>query len=376
MEFIVNRQMLHSELQLIKGVIEKKNTMPILSNVLIEAANNQLVLKSTDLDVGFICKCPAQVIEPGVFTIDALKMQDILGTCSEQQMTFSMNEGTLLNVHAGEDSKIQFDDIETMSVEDYPTIPTYDFTESISLDASFLSECLSLVLFSISADPHKYALNGCFCKIKDGILEMVSTDTHRMSVLKTSIDDDTFDIEQLIPRKTIIEIKKMIGSPEGDEKIEIGFFENRMFFRYMDRTLFSRVIDGTFPDYHKAIPINNDKVFQFKRVQLLEIMRRKMVFLSDKSKLVRMQFTPGNMNVVLINSQRGSSKDKVDIDYEGEPFEVGYNVAYFYDFLKNMNCENIEMYLKQTGSQGLFRILKDDLAYDYKHVIMPMRING
>lgn len=375
MEFIVNRQILHSELQLIKGVIEKKNTMPILSNILIEAENNQLTLKSTDLDVGFICKSPAQVIEKGTFTIDAMKIQDILASCSDQQMSFSMNEGTLLNIVSGE-GNIQFDDIETMSVNDYPTIPYYDFSEPFCINANFFSECLSLVLFSISADPHKYALNGCFFKVKEGIMELVSTDTHRMSALKTTVGDEDFEIEQLIPRKTIIELRKMISAAADDENVEIGFFENRLFFRFGERILFSRVIDGTFPDYEKAIPINNDKVFQFKRTQLLDIMKRKLVFLSDKSKLVRMQFSPNQMNVILVNSQRGSSKDRVAIDYQGESFEVGYNVAYFYDFLKNINCDDIEMYLKQTGSQGLFRILKDDLAYDYKHVIMPMRING
>ncbi len=375
MEFIVNRQMLHSELSLIKGVIEKKSTMPILSNVLVEAYNNQLTLKSTDLDIGFICKCPAQVIEPGMFTIDALKMQDILGTCSEQLMTFSLNEGTLLNVSAGE-GKIQFDDIETMSVEDFPTIPSYDFKGALALDSGFFSDCLSLVLFSISADSHKYALNGCFFKIKDGLLEMVSTDTHRMSILKANLEDEDFELEQLIPRKTILELKKMIGTTGNDEKVLLGFEENRLFFKFSDRILFSRVIDGKFPDYHRAIPINNDKVFQLNRVQLLEIMRRKMVFLSDKSKLVRIQFSSGSMNVILVNSQRGSSKDRVAIDYNDESFEVGYNVNYFYDFLKNMTCDYIEMYLRNSGSQGLFRILKDDLPYDYKHIIMPMKISG
>jgi len=375
MEFIINRQSLHSELQLIKGVLEKKNTMPILSNVLIEAENNQLTMKSTDLDVGFITKCPAQVIEPGAFTIDAAKLLEILGSCSDQQMSFSMNEGTLLNIVSAE-GNIQFDDIETMSVNDYPTIPMFGFEDCFSINANYFSECLSLVLFSISADPHKYALNGCFFKIKEGLMELVSTDTHRMSVLKTTVSDDSFEIEQLIPRKTIMELKKMIATASEDEMLEIGFFENRLFFRLSERVLFSRVIDGKFPEYERAIPINNDKVFQFQRSQLLEIMRRKMVFLSDKSKLVRIQFTKGEMNVVLVNSQRGASRDRVQIEYDGEAFEVGYNVTYFYDFLKNMTCDSIEMYLRQTGSQGLFKIMKEDVAYDYKHVIMPMRING
>jgi DNA polymerase-3 subunit beta len=375
MEFIINRQILLNELQLIKGVIEKKNTMPILSNILIEAEHNQLILKSTDLDVGFICQCPAQVIEPGTFTIDAMKIQEILSYCSDRQMQFSMNEGTLLNINTAE-GNIQFDDIETMNVNDYPTIPQYDFSEAFSINASFFSECINLVLFSISSEAHKYALNGCFFQIKDGLMEMVSTDTHRMSALKTPVSDEDFEIKLLIPRKTILELKKMIASAAEDERLDIGFFENRLFFRFSGRILFSRVIDGTFPEYEKAIPLNNDKVFQFDRKQLLEIMRRKLIFLSDKSKLVRIQFSKNQMNVSLVNSQRGASKDRVAIEYNEEPFEVGYNVSYFYDFLKNMTCDTIEMYVKQTGSQGLFRIVKDELPYDYKHVIMPMRING
>lgn len=372
MEFHVVRSELASELQLMMGVIEKKNTMPILANVLIKAENNQLILQATDLEVGIISQCPAQVVEHGEFTVNAKQLQEMLQTLSDQQVSFSLNEGTMLDLVCG---TAQFS-IETMSTQDFPTIPEYDFADSMNLPIKLFSECIQKILFSVSNDPHKYALNGAFFKLEEGELTMVSTDGHRMSVVKKTLGEGFSDVAIIIPRKTMIEVKKSLQAEQGDEHFQVGFAENRIFFKMGPRVLFSRLVDGRFPDYNKALPKDNDKRFEFDRKLFQNVVRRKAVLATDKSKLVRLTFSSGMMMVVLKNPERGESVDKVGIDYEGPKIDVGFNVDYILDFLKNMSTEKICVKLKDDASQGLFEIVEDEVQVDYQHVIMPMRLTG
>ncbi len=372
MEFHIVREELLGELQLMMGVIEKKNTMPILANIYILAEDNQLILKATDLEVGIITKCPAQIVEPGEFTVNAKQLQEMLNTLSESQVSFSMSEGSMLDLVCG---SAQFS-IETMSTQDFPTIPECDFTNAVRLPCGFFDACISKVLFSISSDPHKYALNGALLKIVEGEMCLVSTDGHRMSVVKKNLGPEFKDVDAIIPRKTMIELKKSLQAENPEETFHIAFMDNRIFFSVGVRILFSRLIDGKFPDYTKAIPEDNDKHFSFERGALLEIMRRKMVLSSDKSKLVRLSFTPNELIVVLKNAERGESVDKLAIEYEGEQLDVGFNVDYLNEFLKNMRNQKIEIHVKDEGNQGLFKEQEDPFEIQYEHVIMPMRLTG
>lgn len=371
MEFHVVRSELLSELQLMMGVIEKKNTMPILANIYILAEDNRLSLKATDLEVGIISECSAQIIEPGEFTVNAKQLQDMLNTFSDTQVSFSMSEGSLLDLVCGS-SRFS---IETMSTMDFPSIPECDFGDSIKFQVGFFDDCISKILFSVSTDPHKYALNGGFLCTEGGEFRLVSTDGHRMSVVSRPLEN-LKELSVIIPRKMLIELKKSLNAEDADAEFEIAFLENRIFFKVGVRVLFSRLIDGKFPDYTKAIPQGNDKTFSFKRSELLSIMRRKAVLSSEKSKLVRLSFNPGELVVVLKNSERGESVDKLSIEYDGQVLDVGFNVDYIHDFLKNMNTDQIEINVKDEGSQGLFRVLENKYELEYKHVIMPMRLTG
>lgn len=375
MEFHVIREELLGELTLMMGVIEKKNTMPILANVFIKAENNELLLQATDLEVGIISRCSAQVVENGEFTVNAKQLSDMLNSFSDSQVSFSLSEGTMLSLNCG---FAEFS-IETMSTQDFPTIPVCDFEGAMALRVDMFSECINQVFFSISNDPHKYALNGALFKIADGDLIFVSTDGHRMSVVQQKLNTEYPDQTAIIPRKTLAELKKSLGVEDGENLFKIAFMENRIFFEIGPRVLFSRIVDGKFPDYTKAIPQNNDKQFVFDRKLLLDIVRRKSVLSSDKSKLVRMSFRSGELTVVLKNAERGESVDKLGIEYDGEPVNVGFNVDYVMEFLKNMRCPKIEINLRDESSQGLFRLVQNEegeMDQSYLHVIMPMRLTG
>ncbi|MCB1050248.1 MAG: DNA polymerase III subunit beta [Acidobacteria bacterium] len=371
MEFHVIRNQVLSEMQLLTGVIEKKNTMPILANVLIKAENNQLTLKATDLEVGIISECAAQVIEPGEFTVNAKRLFDMLSTLTENQVSFSMNDGSMLDIVCGSSSF----SIDIMPAKDYPAIPEYDFVGSVPMNNNFFQDCLNRVIFSISSDPHKYALNGAYLDIVNNQMSLVSTDGHRLSVVRCELSQDVDDFSAIIPRKTMNEVKKLLVAETEAENFLIGTHETRIFFQVGKRVLFSRLIDGKYPDFEKAIPTNNDKEFVFERAALLDIMRRKMVLSSEKSKLVRMSFSPGQLVVVLKNPERGESVDTMEIEYQGEPIDIGFNILYIHDFLRNMSCEKIRVFLKDGGNQGLFRLVEDE-PLDYRHVIMPMRLTG
>ena len=310
MEFHAVRNELLSELQLMMGVIEKKNTMPILANIYVLAEDNQLTLKATDLEVGIITQCPAQIIEPGEFTVNAKQLQEMLNTLSDAQVSFTLNDGTLLTLVCG----MATFSIETMSTMDFPSIPQCDFSDSFELQIGLFDDCISKVLFSVSSDPHKYALNGSLLNVEGGEMRLVSTDGHRMSVISREVTGDMKDISVIIPRKMLMELKRSLNAEEPDEAFKIAFLENRIFFQVGVRILFSRLIDGKFPDYTKAIPSGVDKKFIFKRADLLHIMKRKAVLSSEKSKLVRLSFNPGELVVILKNSERGESVDKLAIE--------------------------------------------------------------
>jgi len=375
MEFHVIRDELLSELALMMGVIEKKNTMPILANVYIKAENNELLLQATDLEVGIISRCSAQVVEGGEFTVNAKQLSDMLNSFSESQVSFSLSEGTMLSLGCG---FAEFS-IETMSTQDYPSIPECDFSGAMVLPVGFFSDCIHRVFFSVSNDPHKYALNGALMKIEEGEFYLVSTDGHRMSVVHRSMGPTFPDTSVIIPRKTLAEVRKSLGVEDQETEFKMIVVENRIFFEVGPRVLFSRLVDGKFPDYTKAIPENNDKQFLFDRKLLLDIVRRKSVLSSDKSKLVRMSFRSGELTVVLKNAERGESVDKIGIEYDGEPVNVGFNVDYVMEFLKQMRSAKVEINLRDESSQGLFKLVdgdEDEVDTSYQHVIMPMRLTG
>lgn len=372
MEFHVVRGELLSELQLMMGVIEKKNTMPILANVYIAAEDNQLILKATDLEVGIITQCPAQILEPGEFTVNAKQLQDMLNTLSEDQISFSMSDGSLLDMTCG---TAKFS-IETMATIDFPSIPECSFDDALRFPIGFFDRCINKVLFSISNDPHKYSLNGALLSLQDGDMSFVSTDGHRMSILQKSLGIETDNTELIIPRKTLIELKKSLQAESADDEFQVVSKENRIFFQVGVRVLFSRLIDGKFPDYSRAVPAETQHSFTFERAALLNIIKRKIVLRSDKSKLVRLSFQPGELTVVLRNAERGESVDKLAIEYDGESLDVGFNVDYIHDFLRNVQADKVEMNLQDEASQGLFRLVEEEAEVDYKHIIMPMRLTG
>jgi DNA polymerase-3 subunit beta len=374
MEFHVIRNELLTELTLMMGVIEKKNTMPILANIYIQAENNQLVLQATDLEVGIITSCPAQVVEAGELTVNAKQLQDMLNSLSDNQVSFSMSEGSMLSLVCGSASF----SIETMYTIDFPSMPEGDFEGSMRFQIGFFNDCINKVLYSVSTDPHKYALNGSLINLTGGELCMVSTDGHRMSVVLRDMGEEFQDksLDIIIPRKTLIELQKSLKVEASEEELQIALLENRIFFKVGVRVLFSRLIDGKFPDYNKAIPQDNDIVFELERAKLLEVVRRKVVLSSEKSKLVRLTFSPGELVVVLKNAERGESIDKIAVEYDGKVLDVGFNVDYLLDFLKNMSNDTIQIKLKDEASQGLFTVIDKTYDVDYKHVIMPMRLAG
>jgi len=374
MEFHVVRAELLSELQISIGVIEKKHTMPILANIYILAEDNQLTLKATDLEVGIISKCPAQVVEPGEFTVNAKSLQDMLSSFTDAQVGFSMSEGSMLDLVCG---GARFS-IETMSTMDFPSIPECDFEQAgaIRLNVGFYRECVNKVLFSVSSDPHKYALNGALMRMENGRFNLVSTDGHRMSIVIKELGPDFGDFDVIVPRKALIELEKSLRNESEEEDMAIAFQENRIFFKVGDRVEFSRLIDGKFPDYTKAVPQEEGSGFQFERSSLLDVIRRKTVLSGDKSKLVRLSFNANELVVTLKNAERGESVDKLPIEYDGSPINVGFNVDYILEFLKTMGGDAVTLNVKDEGSQGLFRPAENRYELDYSHIIMPMRLTG
>jgi DNA polymerase-3 subunit beta len=370
MEFHVLRSELSRELQLLQGVIEKKKTMPILANIYIKAENNKLTLNATDLEIGIQTAASAQVVEPGEFTVNAKQFQDMLNSFSGSQVTISQSD--LISVDLECDGA-SFS-VETMPTQDFPSLPSCDFEKTAEIEIGFFEKCLGRVLFSVSTDSHKYVMNGALLKIRESFFQLVGLDGHRMSIVSKELDGLSGDYQAIIPRRSLIELNKLLKAEPEDDLFEIAMEGDRIFFRVGTRIMSSRMIDGKFPDYERAVPQANNLLFQFEREQFLDVVKRKAIMSTEKSKQVHLALKPGEATIALRSPGRGKSIDKLGIEYDGEPADFGVNVDYLHGFLRAIDTPGVQLWLRDETSAGLFRLHGDETGADYTHTIMPMRL--
>ena len=372
MKLVVRKNDLLHELQLFQGIIERKNTIPILANVLLEAKGKEVCLLATDLEVALRSRCAAEVSKGGALTLPAKKLFEIVQALPDTDITISEEGESGVKVSADRfKSRMQ-----TLPREDFPTLPDPEIKEAIPLPAATLREMVAKTQFAITGEDTRYFLNGALFVLDGSQMTLVATDGHRLALVSAdrgksgkSIKDDTRRV--IFPKKTLRELSRLLT--DDDKEINYQHGENHLFFEINKRVLISRMIDAQFPAYERVIPKNNNKMIIFERDRLTSAIKRVALLSNERSRVVKFQIDTGIVEITANSPEIGEAREELVVDYNDDKVKVCFNAQYMLDFLSAVETENVQLEFKDEASQAVMRPVGAE-GYDYTYVIMPMRI--
>ncbi len=370
MNFTIEKEVFLKGLARVQGIVEKRNTIPVLSNVLLEGADGELHLTATDLEVGMKSTYPANIRKPGKITVSAKKLYEIIKELPDNEISFNAKENCWIEVECG---KAQFN-IVGLSADEFPNFPIPDKGNFLSLASPLCKEMIEKTFFAVSQDESKYNLNGIFCQLKEGTnqLRLVATDGHRLSMIDKKVEVvESAELSRgvILPRKGILELKKL--AEEGGSDIQLAFMDNNAVVSKDQSIIIMRLIDGEFPDYSRVIPEANDNKATIAVDPFLHALRRMIILSSEKNRGVKMNFNNNILEVSSSNPEFGDAREELDIEYQGPELSVGFNARYLLDILQVQDQDSICMILKDNLSPGLIKPVDED---GYLAVIMPMRL--
>ncbi|MDQ6676629.1 MAG: DNA polymerase III subunit beta [Acidobacteriota bacterium] len=368
MEFTVGKADLVRELGLSQGVVEKKTTIPILSNILLEAADGRVTLTATDLELGIRCSCPARVKSPGAGTVPARKLLDYVRLLPDADLTVKFLENHWANLTCGR-SKTK---IAGMSRESFPELPVMPDAVA-EIPVKQLASMISRTVFSISMEESRFTLNGALLLLKDDTMTMVATDGHRLAYVQTASGTQQ-NFRALIPRKAMGEIVKLADEGAADAKAVISGDDNHLFFQFGERLLITRKLTGNFPDYERVLPKENTHIAKLSKPEIRGAIERVAQFADERSRAIRVQFVEGEVRVFAQSVEMGESEESVPSEYTGPELEIGFNAQYLLDFFKAIPQDHLIFALKDQKSAGELQPVSDGLKDQYRYVVMPMRI--
>lgn len=369
MQFTARKDVLLKELSLIQGIVERRNTIPVLANVLIEAGDAYVDLAATDLDVGLRSRFQADVKQPGALTLSAKKLFEISRAVSEQNVEIKELENYWAEITSGR----SYFKIVGLAKAEFPTLAEPPERPFSVLPGNLLREVIQRTSFAITADDSRYFLNGARLEIDSKQLRMIATDGHRLAFMAVGWESgEDRSTEVIVPRKTLLELVKMLS--ETDEDVEFSESENHLFFRLGERLLVSKRVDDQFPAYDKVIPRGNDKVVLCGREQIQGALRRVCLLANERSRAVRLGIESGKIEVSSQNPELGEAREEIEVEYSGEAMQIGFNGQYILDFLSVVGSDSVRIELKNDSSQGLLKPAHQEESRDYQYVVMPMRL--
>lgn len=371
MEFTVSKADLVRELSLSQGVVEKKTTIPILSNVLLEAKDDRVVLTATDLELGIRCACPAKVKKEGAGTIPARKLLDYVRLLPDAELTVKFLENHWASLVCGR-SRTR---MAGMSRESFPELP--QMPESIAeIPVKLLSSMIARTQFAISMEESRFTLNGALLLLKTEAVTMVATDGHRLAFVECGGDGAQVNknFRALVPKKAMAEIVKLADDSGEEARAVFAGDENHLFFKIGDRLLITRKLTGNFPDYERVLPKDNALLVTVSRAEVRDAIERVAQFADERSKAIRVQFTSGEVKVYSSSVETGESEESVPGEYQGPDIEIGFNAQYLLDFLRATTQDHVAFELKDQKSAGELRPAGEGIKDQYRYVVMPMRI--
>jgi len=372
MEFTVSKNDLVRELGLSQGVVEKKTTIPILSNVLIEAQGDRIILTATDLELGIRCSCPAKVKKEGAGTIPAKKLLDYTRLLPDVDLSLKFLENHWANITCGR-SRTK---IAGMSRESFPELP--QMPEPISeIPVGLLASMISRTSFAISMEESRFTLNGALLLLGSGGMTMVATDGHLLAYVEspmTANGGSLSDFRALIPKKAMGEIVKLAELSAPEAKLVFAGDDNHLFFQFGERLLITRKLTGNFPDYERVLPKDNTNIAKLKKEEIRSAIERVAQFADERSRAIRVQFGQGEVKVFSSSVETGESEESVPGEYAGPDLEIGFNAQYLLDFLRAIQQDDVSFALKDQKSAGELRPGGEESKDHYRYVVMPMRI--
>jgi DNA polymerase-3 subunit beta len=356
-----------SVLQSVAGIVERRHTLPILANVLIRKTGSALQLTTSDLEIQI--RTTAELDgDAGNFTttVGARKLIDILRTMpSDQTVSLESNQNKLI-LKGG---KSRFT-LQSLPAEDFPLVQeAANFGPSFSVPQKTLKELLHQVSFAMAVHDIRYYLNGILFVAEGKQLSLVATDGHRLAFASAMLDVEVPRQEVILPRKTVLEMQRLLSDKEG--ALEMQFAGNQAKFTFDGMEFVTKLVEGKFPDYNRVIPKNHKNTITMGRTALLATLQRTAILTSEKFKGVRLNLEPGVLRVASSNAEQEEAVDELEIDYNGDAIEIGFNVTYLIDALTNMDQDMVQVDLADSNSSALITIPENTT---FKYVVMPMRI--
>jgi DNA polymerase III subunit beta len=362
-----NREAVLKPLSVVSGIVEKRHTLPILANVLIQKSGDTVSFTGTDIEIQIQTQASlGGAKDSAATTVSARKLMDILKSLPDNVETSLSLTAKRLTVQSG---KSRFS-LQTLDAEDFPAFEVASqFTASLSLPQKTLKHLIHMVHFSMAQQDIRYFLNGLLFVVEGSDIRTVATDGHRLAYCSASIEGSHAKQEVIIPRKTILELQRLLG--DSDDPVKIDLAANQIRFNFADIVLVSKLVEGKFPDYRRVIPQDNTKKITLNRDALSRTLQRVAILTSEKLKGVRMNLSDEGLKLQASNAEQEEATEELDVDYKGEKLEVSFNVTYLQDVLANLKLEQIGLEFKDSNSSALLTLPGDD---SFKYVVMPLRI--
>ncbi|HTP46896.1 MAG TPA: DNA polymerase III subunit beta [Casimicrobiaceae bacterium] len=362
----IPRDALLKPLQAVSGIVERRHTLPILANVLLEQKDGRLFVTATDLEMQITANSELAGKQEQSVTVGARKLQDLLRALPEGATLTVETASGKMTVRA---ARSRFN-LQTLPATDYPRMGlSKEQQQSISLPQRQFRGLLKLAEFAMAQQDIRYYLNGMLLVIDKGTLQAVATDGHRLSYASISVPGDYARQEVILPRKTVLELGKLLE--DSDAALAIDILANQVRFRFSNIELVSKVVDGKFPDYNRVIPTAHSKRLELSRSELLQALQRAAILSNEKFRGVRLVLGSGQLKIICTNSEQEEAEEELEVDYRGEGLDIGFNITYLLDVLQNVTTDKVVLSLGDANSSAL--ITMQDRA-DYKYVVMPMRI--
>lgn len=367
MNFTISRENFLQPLQLVSGAVERRHTLPILSNILIKVSEGALWLTGTDLEVELISSVKLEGdFAEGEITVPAKKLFDICRGLSEgSEINFSL-DGNKALLRAGRGRYT----LSTLSASDYPNLEDWEGELEFEVSGANLKRLIDSVQFSMAQQDVRYYLNGMSLETEEHLVRTVATDGHRLALCRMEYTAATLSARQvIIPRKGVLEISRLIEDDDKLLKIQIGANHIRLFSS--DFIFTSKLVDGRFPDYRRVLPKEGDKIILARKDVLKDAFSRAAILSNEKFRGVRLNISSGELKITANNPEQEEAEEIVDIDYQGDSLEIGFNVAYLIDVLNSLVSNNVKINLTDANSSALIEDAENDAAL---YVIMPMRL--
>jgi len=371
MELTVSKSELLRELTATQGVVERKTTIPILSNYLFEAAGDKLSLTATDLDLSLRTSCSVKVKKEGSCTIPARKLYDYVKLLPDADITIKLLENHWVSIRCGRSNTKMVG----MARSNFPTLPVFPAAGVVKIPGQALRGMIARTGFAIANEESRYTLNGALMVLKPESITMVATDGHRLAHVERpgeKFEGVSGEMKTLVPKKAMDELKTLLDASDA-ETIDFAKDESTLYFRIGPRLLTSRQLTGQFPNYEAVLPKDNSKSIALHGDELGSAISRVAQFADERSRAVRLKLEKGELKLSASSTETGESEDSLEADYNGEPLTIGFNAQYILDFLKATGPGDVKLELKDAQSAGQLRPAESE-DYKYRYIVMPMRI--